>query len=100
MGRDDQGECRAMLDPAEVSPTAPATEPRGAALTPEDVFADARPGGQKRRRSIFTLPLTFCLGIAATMSWYSFGGPVKEALAGPVREALAGMPQFSWMEQR
>ena len=87
-----------MLDPAEVSPTAPAIDPHSTALTPEDVFADARPRAP-RRRSFLTLPVTFCLGVAATMSWYSFGGPVKEALAGPVK-ALTGMPQFSWMEQQ
>jgi hypothetical protein len=80
-----------MLDPAEQSPTAPSIDPRGAALAPEDVFPDARPRAQ-RRRSFLTLPVTFCLGVAATISWYSFGGPV--------REALAGMPQFSWMEQQ
>lgn len=61
------------------------------ALTPEDVFSAPHPPhpARRRRRSRLTLPLMFCLGIAATIGWDSYGDRI--------REAVAGMPQPSWM---
>jgi hypothetical protein len=37
----------------------------------------------------FSLLITFSIGVAATVSWYSFGGPVREAIAGMSPELAA-----------
>jgi hypothetical protein len=47
---------------------------------------------QKRGSSIVGLLVMFCVGVAATVAWYSFGGPVRDAIAGV-------SPQLAWMAQ-
>ncbi len=44
----------------------------------------------RRLGSAFRVLITFCLGIAATVAWYSFGDQVRERLAGM-------SPQLAWM---
>jgi hypothetical protein len=45
---------------------------------------DEHPPQPVRRHSlgIVSLLITFCCGIALTVAWYSYGGPVREAIAG------------------
>ena len=43
----------------------------------------------RRAFGVFSLLITFCIGVAATTGWYWFGGPVREAIAG-VSPELAG----------
>ncbi len=44
----------------------------------------------RRKSSGAALLIMFLAGVAATVAWYSFGGPVREALAGM-------SPQLAWM---
>jgi hypothetical protein len=43
-----------------------------------------------RSSSRIALLITFFIGIAVTVAWYSFGGPVREAIAGM-------SPQLAWV---
>jgi hypothetical protein len=36
----------------------------------------------RRGFGLFSLLIMFCIGVAATTSWYWFGGPIREAIAG------------------
>jgi hypothetical protein len=60
----------------------------------EDPFAGAsmhQPEPVVRRKSSsLSLLIMFCVGVAATVAWYTFGGPVREAIAGM-------SPQLAWM---
>ena len=44
----------------------------------------------RRSSSPMGLLITFCVGVGVTVAWYSFGGPVREAIAGM-------SPQLAWM---
>jgi hypothetical protein len=44
----------------------------------------------RRSASAFRLLITFCLGIAATVAWYSFGDQAREKIAGM-------SPQLAWV---
>jgi hypothetical protein len=44
----------------------------------------------RRSSSFLGLLITFCVGVGITVGWYSFGGPVREAIAGM-------SPQLAWM---
>jgi len=46
--------------------------------------------GARRSSSRLSLFLTFCFGVGVTVAWYSFGGPVREAIAGM-------SPQLAWV---
>ncbi len=61
----------------------------------DDPFAgmsDHQPERIVRRRSssLASLLIMFCFGVVATVAWYTFGGPVREAIAGM-------SPQLAWM---
>jgi hypothetical protein len=59
----------------------------------DDPFAGAdHPHEQPARRGMSSIVglLMFCIGVAVTVAWYSFGGPVREAIAGV-------SPQLAWM---
>jgi hypothetical protein len=53
-------------------------------------FAHDQPEPVRRHsRGIVGLLLTFCCGIALTVAWYSYGGPVREAIAAMSPDYLA-----------
>jgi hypothetical protein len=61
----------------------------------DDPFSDAgeHRAEQPHKRKLSSrigLLITFCFGIAVTVAWYSFGGPVREAIAGM-------SPQLAWV---
>lgn len=61
----------------------------------DDPFAGSREhqaerATTRRPASTVRLLITFCLGIAVTVAWYSLGGPVRETIAGM-------SPQLAWM---
>jgi TolA-binding protein len=77
----------------------PAGLPVRGTLNPDDLdddpfasHSDHQPEPAVRRSSTsrIALLITFCVGIAVTMAWYSFGGPVREAIAGM-------SPQLAWV---
>lgn len=45
---------------------------------------------RRKSSSLASLLIMFCFGVVATVAWYTFGGPVREALAGM-------SPQLAWM---
>jgi hypothetical protein len=67
-------------------------------LNPDDLDDDpfANPGEpvqrvlKRRSSSPISLLLMFFIGVAVTAAWYSFGGPVREAIAGM-------SPQLAWI---
>jgi len=67
------------------------------AMDPVDLEHDSFPGHAghlepvRHRSSSRTASLiTFLIGVAVTVAWYSFGGPVRNAIAGM-------SPQLAWM---
>jgi hypothetical protein len=81
--------------PSPVQTEFPADE----SMDPGDLVHDSfpAPAGQRypepvRRRSSSRIALltTFFIGVAVTVAWYSFGGPVREAIAGM-------SPQLAWV---
>src|SRR5215471_15049923 len=45
---------------------------------------------RRKSSSFFSLLVMFCAGIALTVAWYSFGSPIREAIAGM-------SPQLAWV---
>jgi hypothetical protein len=45
---------------------------------------------KRRPASILRLLITFCLGVGATVAWYSFGDSLRETIAG-------ASPQLAWI---
>src|SRR5437879_2338467 len=79
----------AGLLPVEPSVEAPA-------ICPADPKNDRSPIGRRslRRRASRTLSrflITFCMGIAATLAWQSYGDAAREMIAN-------SYPQFGWLE--
>jgi len=70
------------------------TEPSvDAPLQPTDLdqFPSTRPSrGKRAPRSPARLLITFCIGIAATLAWQSYGDAVREMIA-------SSSPQFVWL---
>jgi hypothetical protein len=59
----------------------------------DDPFAgesEHQPVVVRKTSSLLGLLIMFCVGVAATMGWYTFGGPIREAIAGM-------SPQLAWM---
>jgi hypothetical protein len=59
----------------------------------DDPFAGPsqhQPDRVSRKSSLAGLLIMFCAGVALTAAWYSFGGPIREAIAGL-------SPQLAWM---
>jgi hypothetical protein len=54
----------------------------------------AHPVRGSRPLGLVSLMITFCCGVALTAAWYSFGGPIREAIAGmsPALAWLAPQP--------
>jgi hypothetical protein len=66
-------------------------------MDPIDLEHDSFPGHaghlepiRHRSSSRIALLITFLIGVAVTVAWYSFGGPVRDAIAGM-------SPQLAWM---
>jgi flagellar basal body-associated protein FliL len=59
----------------------------------DDPFASEQMQERQTKRggsSIIGLLIMFCIGVAVTVAWYSFGGPVRDAIAGV-------SPQLAWI---
>jgi hypothetical protein len=56
-----------------------------------DQFPSKRPSFRKRAsRALARFLITFCIGVAATLAWQSYGGAAREMIA-------SSSPQLSWL---
>jgi hypothetical protein len=58
-------------------------------LANDDLLPSERPLG-KRARALSRFLITFCIGVAATLAWQSYGGTAREIIAN-------SSPQLSWL---
>src|SRR6266853_1123316 len=65
------------------------------AVSPADLKNDRSPNGRQspRKRALRTfssLPIAFCIGVAATLAWQSYGDTAREMIAN-------AHPQLGWL---
>jgi hypothetical protein len=83
-----QSEFYAGLLPVEPSVEAPAVRP---ADLKNDPFPNGRPSLSKRAsRALARFVITFCIGVAATLAWQSYGDAAREMIAN-------SSPQLGWL---
>jgi hypothetical protein len=82
-----QSEFYAGLLPVEPSVEAPAVRP---AALENDPFPNGQPSLRKRAsRALARFLITFCISVAATLAWQSYGHPARELIANSYPQ-LAG----------
>lgn len=74
---------RGTLDSSTLNPADLEDDPFAVERHPERVV-------ERKGSSITSLLIMFCCGVALTVAWYSFGNPIREAIAGM-------SPQLAWM---
>src|SRR6266852_236415 len=83
-----QSEFYAGLLPVEPSVEAPAVRP---ADLKNDPFPNRRPSlGKRALRALGHFLVTFCVGVAATLAWQSYGDVAREMIAN-------SSPQLGWL---
>src|SRR5229473_7611947 len=83
-----QSEFYAGLSPVEPPVEAPAVRP---ADLKNDRLQNGRPSLRKRAsRTLSRFLITFCIGVAATLAWQSYGDAAREMIAN-------SHPQFGWL---
>ncbi len=83
-----QSEFYAGLLPVEPSVEAPAVRPTA---LENDQFPNGQPSLRKRAsRALARFLITFCIGVAATLAWQSYGHPARELIAN-------SYPQLGWL---
>ena len=85
----------AMSSPAQSEFYAGVSPVEAPAVSPADVKNDRSPNGRRppRKRALRTLsslPIAFCVGVAATLAWQSYGDTAREMIAN-------AYPQLGWL---
>jgi len=81
---------------SEFSAGTPATEPSVAAINrvferKNDRFLSGRPSlGKRAPRALARFLITFCIGVAATLAWQSYGDAARQMIA-------SSFPQLGWL---
>ena len=85
----------AMSSPAQSEFYAGVSPVEAPAVCPADLKNDRSPNGRQspRKRALRTfssLPIAFCIGVAATLAWQSYGDTAREMIAN-------AHPQLGWL---
>ena len=85
----------AMSSPAQSEFYAGVSPVEAPAVSPADLKNDRSPNGRQspRKRALRTfssLPIAFCIGVAATLAWQSYGDAAREMIAN-------AYPQLGWL---
>jgi len=87
----------AMSSPAQSEFYAGVSPVEAPAASPADVNNDRSPNGRRpprkrASRTLSSLPIAFCVGVAATLAWQSYGDTAREMIAN-------AHPQLGWLAQ-
>src|SRR5260370_41254478 len=85
----------AMSSPAQSEFYAGVSPVEAPAASPADVTNDRSPKGRRpprkrASRTLSSLPIAFCVGVAATLAWQSYGDTAREMIAN-------AHPQLGWL---
>jgi hypothetical protein len=85
----------AMSSPAQSEFYAGVSPVEAPAVCPADLKNDRspnrqRPPGERALRTLSALPIAFCVGVAATLAWQSYGDAAREIVAN-------AHPQLGWL---
>src|SRR5882762_8136231 len=85
----------AMSSPTQSEFYAGVSPVEAPAVSPADLKNDRSPNGRQspRKRALRTfssLPIAFCIGVAATLAWQSYGDTAREMIAN-------AHPQLGWL---
>jgi hypothetical protein len=85
----------AMSSPTQSEFYAGVSPVEAPAVSPADLKNDRSPNGRQspRKRALRTfssLPIAFCIGVAATLAWQSYGDTAREMIAN-------AHPQLAWL---
>src|SRR6267378_1425789 len=81
----------AMSSPAQSEFYAGVSPVEASAVCPADVKNDRSLGGRRRAlHTLSSLPIAFCIGVAATLAWQSYGDAAREIIAN-------AHPQLGWL---
>ena len=85
----------AMSSPAQSEFYAGVSPVEAPAVSPADLKNDRSPNGRRSvrmraLRTVSSLLITFCLGVAATLAWQSYGDATRETIANTY-------PQLGWL---
>ena len=85
----------AMSSPAQSEFYAGASPVEAPAVSPADLKNDWSPNGRRSLRkralrTVYSLLITFCIGVAATLAWQSYGDAAREIIAN-------AHPQLGWL---
>ena len=85
----------AMSSPAQSEFYAGVSPVEAPAVSPADLKNDWSPNGRRSLRkralrTVYSLLITFCIGVAATLAWQSYGDAAREIIAN-------AHPQLGWL---
>jgi hypothetical protein len=81
----------AMSSPAQSEFYAGVSPVEASAVCPADLKNDRSLGGRRRAlHTLSSLPIAFCIGVAATLAWQSYGDAAREIIAN-------AHPQLGWL---
>jgi len=88
----------AMSSPAQSEFYAGVSPVEAPAVSPADLKNDWSPNGRRSLRkralrTVYSLLITFCIGVAATLAWQSYGDAAREMIAN-------SSPQLGWLAPR